>query len=327
MKAVFYDRQGPAREVLQLGELETPKPGAGEVLVRVKASGVNPSDVKLRAGLRPGGMPFPRIVPHSDGAGFIEAVGPGVEESRVGERVWIWNGQWQRPFGTAAEYILLPTAQAVPLPEGTGFEEGACFGIPALTAHYALFSDGPLEGQKILVTGGAGSVARYAIQMAKLGGAEVITTVSGPEKAAHAKSAGADHVLNYREEDVAAAVLDLTGGQGVERIVELEFGQNLDVTRKVIAPGGVVAAYGSAKEMNPVFPFADFLFKDVTLRILLVYRLRSAPRRQAIADLTRWLEEGKLSHAVAATFPLEDCAQAHELVEGAAKLGTVVVTL
>ncbi|MBB3066741.1 MULTISPECIES: NADPH:quinone reductase [Limibacillus] len=327
MKAAFYDSQGSAASVLTVAELETPKPRDGEVLVRLRASGVNPSDVKLRSGARPGGMPFPRIVPHSDGAGVIEAVGRGVDGARIGQRVWIWNGQWQRPFGTAAEYIALPAIQAVPLPDNTAFEAGACFGIPALTAQRTVFADGPVEGQTVLVTGGAGSVARYAIQMAKLGGAQVITTVSGPEKAAHARSAGADHILNYRDEDVATAVMDITNGRGVERIVELEFGANLETTAKVIAPNGVIAAYGSAANMNPTFPFADFLFKDVTLRIVLVYRLTPAARRQGIEDLTRWLLDGRLTHAVARTFTLDDCAKAHELVESAGKLGSVVVTL
>lgn len=195
MKAAFYDRNGPADDVLQVGEMPKPIPAAGEVLVRVHASGVNPSDVKSRAGLR-AKMAYPRVVPQSDGAGVIEAVGAGIDPARVGERVWIWNGQWQRPLGTAAEYIALPGLQASHLPDNTPFEAGACLGIPAMTAHRCVFADGPVAGQKILVTGGAGAVGHYAVQLARWGGAQVIATASGPEKAAHAKAAGADRVVN-----------------------------------------------------------------------------------------------------------------------------------
>lgn len=321
MRAAFYTRQGPAREVLEVGELPDPKPGPGEVLVRVHASGCNPSDVKLRAGSRP--MGFELIVPHSDGAGVIEAVGAGVDEARIGERVWLWNGQWQRPLGTAAELIALPAAQAVTLPEHVGFEEGACLGIPAMTACRCVFADGSVEGQKVLVSGGAGSVARYAIQMARLGGAEVVTTVSSEEKAAHARAAGAHHVVNYRDPDAAQQILDLTGG--VHRAIELEFGENADLLAEVMRPNGVIAAYGSAKAPRPEIPFLAMMFKDLTLRMVLVYILTPEARADTLARLGAMLEGGALTHAVAARFPLEQIAEAHELVESGAKLGTVVV--
>src|SRR5262249_2809851 len=226
MKAAWYEKTGNAREGLRVGELPDPEPGPGEVLVRVHFSGVNPSDVKSRAGLR-GGMAFPRVIPHSDGAGVIEAAGRAVDPGHVGERAWLWNGQWSRAYGTAAERIALPAAQAVPLPAEVGFTAGACLGIPALTAHRSVFADGPVAGQTVLVTGGAGTVGHYAIELAKFGHANVIATVSGPEKARAARTAGADHVLDYRREDVAARVLEITGGAGVDRIVEVEFGGNL----------------------------------------------------------------------------------------------------
>lgn len=324
MKAIVYDRFGPAAEVLRLADLPTPAPGPGEVLVRLHASGVNPSDVKLRAGARPGAtMAYPEITPHSDGAGVIEAVGDGVDPARAGQRVWIWNGQWRRQYGTGAEYIALPADQAVALPEGTGFAEGACFGIPAMTAWTALYFDGPIAGQTVLVTGGAGTVGRYAIQMARLGGAEVITTVSGTAKAAHAGPA--DHVINYREEDTAARVLDITGGRGVDRIVEVEFGGNLDATVQMIAEGGTIAAYASAAEMMPALPFYPLMFKHVRLHMLLVYLLDPATRRRGEAQLTEWLAAGQLSHAVAETHPLAETAAAHRAVEAGGKLGSVVV--
>ena len=326
MKAVWYEGFGPAAEVLQVGEMPAPEPAPGEVLVRVRASGVNPSDVKLRAGARPGAtMAFPRIVPHSDGAGVIEAVGDGVDGGRVGERVWIWNGQWRRAHGTAAEYVALPAEQAVRLPEGTRFAEGACLGIPALTAWYGVLGDGPVEGRTVLVTGGAGSVGRYAVQIARLAGATVITTVSSAEKGSHAGAA--DHVLNYREEQVAPRVMELTGGRGVDRIVEVDFGANQSVSQAVIAEGGTIAAYASASEMQPTLAFYPLMFRNVTLRMMLVYLLDAERRRRAEADLARWLEAGALSHAVAATFPLDRTADAHAMVEAGRKLGTVVVEM
>ncbi|WP_347312414.1 NADPH:quinone reductase [Defluviimonas sp. SAOS-178_SWC] len=325
MKAVWYEGFGPADDVLTFGDLPDPTPGPGEVLVRLRASGVNPSDVKLRAGARAGAvMAWPRIVPHSDGAGVIEAVGAGVDAARVGERVWIWNGQWQRPFGTAAELIALPSAQAVRLPDGTSFAEAACLGIPAMTAWYALFADGPIAGKTVLVTGGAGTVGRYACQMARLGGARVITTVSSPEKTAHST---AEDWINYRETDVAAAVMDLTGGAGVDRIVEVDFAANQQASLAILKPGGVVASYASASKMKPELEFYGFMFRNVTLRMLIVYQLDPETHRRGEAQLTEWLEAGALSHAVVPGGTLADCASAHRIVEAGEKLGTVVLDL
>ena len=323
MKAAFYTAQGPAADVLQIGEQPTPTPQAGEVLVRVAASGANPSDVKSRAGSRP--MAVPLIIPHSDGAGIIEAVGAGVDTARIGQRVWIWNGQWQRPFGTCAEYIALPSEQAVDLDDGTSFDAAACLGIPALTAFRCVFADGPVEGDKVLVSGGAGTVARYAIQMAKLGGAEVITTVSSEEKAAYAREAGADHVVNYRDENAAEQILDLTGG--VHRAVELEFGVNANLLAEVMRPNGTIAAYGSAANPTPQIPFMPMMFKDLTLRMVLVYVLTPEARRFAVDGVSQLLATGRMTHSVAATYALAHVAQAHELVESADKMGSVVITI
>ena len=301
----------------------SPDPGPGEVLVRLRASGVNPSDVKRRSGAHPGAtMQFPRVTPHSDGAGVIEAVGEGIDPARIGQRVWIWNGQWQRAQGTAAELIALPADQAVTLPETTSFAEGACIGIPALTAWFALFADGPVTGKTVLVTGGAGAVGRYACQMAKLAGARAITTVSSPEKAAHST---AQDWVNYRETDVTKAVMDLTDGSGVDRIVEVDFGANQEASLALLKPGGVIAAYASAARMQPSLEFYRFMFKNVTLRMLIVYLLDPVTRRQGEAQLTEWLAAGALSHAVVPGGPLAKTAAAHALVESGDKLGTVVV--
>jgi NADPH2:quinone reductase len=326
MKAAWYERNGAAREVLQVGALPDPVPGPGEVLVRVHLSGVNPSDVKSRAGAR-GGMAFPRIVPHSDGAGVIEAVGSGVDKARVGERVWLWNGQWQRPFGTAAERIALPSNQAVRLPGGVDFEAGACLGIPAMTAEACLFSDGPLQGKTVLVTGGAGAVGHYAIQLATWAGARVIATAGRPETVATCRNSGADLVIDYKRESVAERVREATGGAGVDRIVEVEFGGNLETSLSVIKENGVIAAYASMAAPAPSLPFYPLMFKAVTLRLVLVYILTPEARRRSIANLTAALEAGALTHPIAGRFPLDETARAHEAVEAGNKLGQVLVSI
>ncbi|MCC7271453.1 MAG: NADPH:quinone reductase [Alphaproteobacteria bacterium] len=325
MRAAFYEQNGAARAVLRLGEIATPEPGPGEVRVRLATSGVNPSDVKSRAGINRK-MAFPRVVPHSDGAGTIERVGVGVPDSRLGERVWIWNGQWKRPLGTAAEYIVLPAAQAVPLPVSVGFDGGACLGIPALTAWQAVMGDGSVAGKAVLVAGGAGAVGHYAVQIAKAGGARVLATVSGPEKAAHAVAAGADHAINYRSEDVGARVRELTGGRGVDRVVEMDITANARLLPGVLAPRGTVAVYGIGGPEAPL-PAPFCLFAAVTVKFFLVYDLSDAERTAAIAGIDRLMAEGRLAHAVAAVLPLDRIAEAHEMVEQGRAMGNVVLTI
>ncbi|MEZ5913132.1 MAG: NADPH:quinone reductase [Paracoccaceae bacterium] len=324
MRAAAYSRTGPAAEVLELLDLPRPEPGPGEVLVRVAVSGVNPSDAKTRAGAR-GALAFARVIPHSDGAGRIVATGDGVDPARVGERVWLWNAAWGRAFGTCADYVALPEAQAVPLPDAAGYDDGACLGIPAQTAHRCLFAEGPVAGLDVLVTGGAGSVGAYAIQMAKLAGARVITTVSSAEKAAHARAMGADCVIDYRAGDAAAAILDATGGQGVDRIVEVEFGGNLPQTRAVLKENGAIAAYGSMAVPEPVLPFYPMMFAGQSLRMVLVYTLPAAARRAAIADIGGWLATGALGHPVAARYAIADVAAAQDAVLAPGRIGAVLV--
>ena len=326
MRAAWYERKGPAREVLQVGEMPTPEPGPAEVRVRVHVSGVNPSDTKNRGGWRGNvAMPFPRVIPHQDGAGVIDQVGEGVPAARVGERVWLYEAQLGRAFGTAAEYVALPSANAVPLPENTTFAEGACLGVPALTAHYAVFADGLVTGQTVLVTGGAGAVGSYAVQLAKWGGATVIATVSSPEKAAVARELGADHVVNYRAEDVAERVRALAGGRGVDRVVEVSLGANLPAAVALLRPGGVIAAYSSDADSEPRVPFSALLRKNAVIRFVYVYEMGRAAHEAAIADVTRCLQAGTLRHLVDRHVPLADIAAAHEAVEGGAAIGNVVV--
>ena len=325
MKAIWYEANGAARDVLTYGEMPTPEPGAGEVLVRLHASGVNPSDWKTRGGSRP--MTAARIIPHSDGAGVISAVGSGVDSSRIGTRVWVWNGQWKRPFGTAAEFIALPSAQAMPLPDSVSFEAGACFGIPVLTALRALLTDGGVAGQSVLVAGGAGSVSHYAIQFAKrLGARQVITTVSSTAKAAHASAAGADACIDYKREDVAARVKELTSGRGVDRVVEVDLGGNIALLRDVLAQDGICAAYGSNTALVTI-PFSPMLVSGAAIRFFIVYELSAAARAECEAVLARFLAEGGVQHTVAATMPLAGCVAAHELVEAGTAMGNVVLTM
>lgn len=323
MKAVWYEELGPAGEVLRCGELETPDPGPGEVRVKLFASGVNPADVKRR-GLGTYGMEHPRIIPNSDGAGTIDACGDGVSGLEPGQRVWLFNGQRQgRAFGTAAEYITLDAWLVAPLPDALGFDAGACLGIPCMTAHRNVFADGPVNGKTVLVTGGAGAVGHYAVQWAHWGGASVIATVSSDEKAAHARAAGADHVVNYRDADAARQILELTDGTGADRIVEVDLAANIGLSSRVVRPGGTIAVYSSTGDPEGVF--MRMALKNAVLRFMV---LHSVPRKAidaARADIETWLAEGNGIHNIARTFPLEKCADAHAFVESGAKLGTVIV--
>ena len=328
MRAAWYERLGPAAEVLQVGDCEAPQPGPGEVLVRIAASGVNPSDWKKRSGWQYGPMTAPRVIPHNDGAGVIEAVGDGVSAQRVGERVWLFGAQaGGRAGGTAAELCAVPADQAVRLPTGMSFEAGACLGVPACTAHFAVFADGRITGQTILIPGAAGAVGHYAVQFAKWSGATVIATVSSREKAEHARAGGADHVIDYRREDVVGRVKEMTDGQGVDRIVEVDFGANLAADAELIKPNGVIASYSSTRIPEPVLPYYPLAFKGVTLRLVQGYLIPPQHRRQAIEDIAAMSVEGSLQHAVARRYPLSQIAAAHEASERGEVIGNIVVTI
>lgn len=325
MRAIWYDTQGEADDVLTLGEVEAPEPGSGEVCVWMHASGVNPSDVKTRSGRR-GPMAVKRQIPHSDGAGVIKKVGEGVDPARIGERVWVHNGAFRREGGTCAEVCVVPAEWAHPLPDTVSFERGACLGIPAMTAHRALFCDGPVKGKTVLITGGAGAVGEMAIQLAKwAGAAKVIATVSGPEKAEIALAAGADEIINYRQQDVAEAVRAATGGQGVDHIVEVEFGANLAASAKALKPHGTIASYASEGERTPALPFYELMVLNARIQTVFVYQLTEAQRAAAVHDINAALEAGALKPRVAGVYDLEDTAAAHAAVEANDMIGTVVV--
>jgi NADPH2:quinone reductase len=323
MRAAFYEKNGAAAAVLTLGEVDTPRPGPGEVRVKLATSGVNPSDVKARAGTTRK-IAFPRVIPHSDGAGEIDMIGDGVDKLRIGDRVWTWNGQWKRAFGTCAEYIVLPQAQAVRLPEHIGFEAGACLGIPAMTAAHAVAVAGATAGMTLLIAGGAGAVAHYAIQFGKARGASVITTVSSDEKARIARHAGADYTINYQHEDVGARVMEIVGEDGVDAVIELDFAANAKLLPDVLRPRGTVVVYGTGAPYAEVASFF-FLVNAIRLRFIFVYELTPEERAAALSEITRLLEQNRLIHNVALTLPLDDIVAAHEAVERGKAMGNVVV--
>ncbi|AOF92260.1 MULTISPECIES: NADPH:quinone reductase [Rhizobiaceae] len=328
MRAAFYEKQGAAREVLVVGDLPYPQPGAGEVRVRVIASGINPSDIKTRTGFGGKAMPFPRIVPHQDGAGVIDAVGAGIRETRIGERVWIYMAQWGRAFGTAAEYVVVPSVQAVTLADNVSFEIGASLGVPAMTAHRCLFADGDLRGKRVLVQGGAGAVGNAAILLAKWAGAWVAATVSREEQAEVARVAGADRVINRRQEDVPQAIRSATGGRGVDRIVDVDISANIEVALACLARDGVVSAYSTeSPEAKLTIPFFPALLGGFSFRFVYVYTMPEAAMRQATEEISACAASGAYVPQIAKTYALDAVADAHEFQESGKAVGKMLVRL
>jgi NADPH:quinone reductase len=322
MRAVQYPTSGPHAAALTSVEPDRPDPGAGEVLVQVHVSGVNPTDWKSRlyGGFDTG---HELVVPHHDGAGEIVAVGERVDPARVGERVWLYLAQWRRPQGTAAQWIALPSEQAVRLPARVSLDLGAGLGIPALTAHRCLFADGPVAGRSVLVQGGAGGVGHAAIELARFAGARVAATVSSEEKAKLADLAGADLVVNYRSEDVVEAVRTWAP-DGVDRVIEVAVGTNIDTDAEVIVDGGVISSFGAPDK--PIDPPRGLMARNCELKFVLVYTMPDAAKRDAVADITAALEQGALSALPAYRFPLEETGAAHDAVRDGA-VGKVLVDL
>ncbi|MDH5422417.1 MAG: NADPH:quinone reductase [Acidimicrobiia bacterium] len=320
MRAAFYRSFGDAAEVLEVGELDKPDPADGEVLVRIVVSAVNPTDWKARRGSRP--MTFPFVIPNQDGSGVIEAVGPGVDEARVGQNVWVYFAASGRQYGTAAEYTVVPSDRAVPLPDGASMDLGASMGVPALTAHRALFWDGPVDGQTILVSGGAGAVGHYAIELAKDGGARVITTVSTAEKATLAAAAGADVVVNYRDSNAADQILDAAPG-GVNRIVEVALGENMELDSAVLAPHGTIVTYAKTAH-DPEVNVIKHMMGNHTLRFMMLYDAGTEAIAAGVAAITDCLERRVLTELPAHRFELSRIVAAHEACE-ARVVGKVLI--
>ena len=322
MRAAMYDRYGPAGDVLRVEEIEQPEPGPGEVRVRLQLSGVNPTDWKSRAGSTP--RPIDGFqIPHHDGAGVIDKVGEGVDPGRAGQRVWLWLAAAGRRWGTAAEWTIVPERQAVRMPDGISAELGASLGVPAMTAHRCLFADGPLDGQTVLVAGGAGAVGHFAIELAKHAGARVITTVSGPRKAELAAKAGADHVVSYTDADAADQIRAL--GPPVDRVIELALGANLALDLAVTRPHASIVTY-AAEPADPALPVRACMTANLTLRFVLLYGVPPAALGQAASDITGALADGALTELPVTRFGLADVAAAHRAVE-AGTPGKVVIEL
>ncbi len=325
MRSVWYDRQGAAADVLELGELPDPVPGPGEALVRLEASGVNPSDCRTLAGVQ-GPMQYPRVVPNSDGAGIVEALGPGTPASWLGKRVWLYNGQRNgRAFGTAAELIALSVDLLSELPDHIPFAAGATLGIPAMTAHRCVFVAGPVQSRTLLVTGGAGAVGHYAVQLASWAGATVIATVSSDDKAARARAGGAAHIIDYKRGDVAAEVRRLTSGAGADHVVEVDFSFNLEASLGAVRDNGSIAVYASGADRTPRVPVPDLMRRNLSLHAVYLPGVPHDARRRAQSDITQWIASGERLLTVAGRYPLAETAASHQAVERGGKIGTVVV--
>jgi NADPH2:quinone reductase len=322
VKAALFERHGPAAGVLQVTDVETPEPGPGEVRVRMRLSGINPTDWKSRSGATP--RPIDDFqIPHHDGAGVIDAVGAGVDASRVGQRVWTWLAAAGRRWGTAAQWSVLPSRQAVPLPDGASDELGACLGVPAITAHRCLVADGSVAGKNVLVAGGAGAVGHFAIELAKFFSARVATTVSGPQKAKLARQAGADLVVNYRDPDAADELRAFA--PTMDRIVELALGANLELDLAVSGPSTHIVDY-AAEPSDPVLPVRRLMNANLTLRFVLLYGIPAEAADRAVTDISAALAAGALTELPVTTFPLDEIVAAHEAVE-AGHVGKVVVEI
>ena len=327
MKAGWFEKFGAAEDVIKLGEQPKPTVGVGQVLVKLATSGVNPSDVKKRAGAFPHLLDNGLVIPHSDGAGIVEAVGKGVSDSRLGQRVWVYQAQYGRLLGTAAEYISLDANRAVALPDNTDFTVGACLGIPAMTAHRCVHADGDVRGKTLLVTGGAGRVGYYAIQWARMAGATVIATASNAVDKAMCLELGASQVVNHRQANWAQQVLQATEGKKVDRVIDVEFGANLPEVLKCIATNGVIATYSSTQVQQPSIPFLDMMYMDLTLRMIIVYAMPETAKAQAIKDITDALEAETLQHRIAHIVSLDSLSQGHELIEQGGFGGCVVISM
>jgi len=325
MLAAFYTKFGSAKDVLQVEDTPTPEPLRGQVRVKLLSSGVNPSDYKMRMGSRPLTGAFQ--IPGSDGAGIIDAVGEGVSVGRIGQRVWVFNAAFHRPYGTSAQFTIVEDWMAQELLDDLTYAQGACLGIPVMTAYRCLFSDGPIKDKTVYIVGGGGVVANYAIQLAKWGGAKVITSISSDEKAGYAKKAGADHIVNYRQQNVVEEILRITNQLGVDRIVEVDFGANLATNSQILKAGGISVMYAYIGQPELPIPIMSLMVKNITLKFTLVYSIQVEERVEVLAGIKRWLDETSVIFNIARQFELKDIVLAHELVESGNKVGHVVLTI
>jgi len=327
LKVIGYEEFGPATEVLQVRDIELQKPKSREARVKLRYSGVNPSDAKARAGNRPGVFrpEYSLVIPHSDGSGVIEDVGSKLDKSLIGKRVWVRNGQWKRPFGTAAEYITIALENLIEMPSEMSFKDGATMGIPGLTAAYGIFGSGEVLGKTLLISGGMGAVGHLAVQLAKWGGAKVIATGS-KSSCETILDLGADYFFEYSSDKLVSQIKEVAP-EGIDRVVEVEFGINLTWLHEVLKPSGTLAVYGSAKEMNPIIPFGLYLFKAIKIDIFLIYILPPKEREIAINYLHLAYRQKALVPRIDSIYRLEDCDQAQERTLTKGRKGAVLLKI
>ena len=323
MRAAWYERQGPAREVLTVGEMPDPSPGPGEVRIRIAASGINPGDIKKRQDAFGYGMPYPRVIPHSDGAGRVDKVGDGIPSDWLGRSVWCYAAQSYRPFGTAAEFTVVPLTQVAPLSDNVTFEQGACLGIPGITAHRAVFVAGPVSERTVLVQGAGGSVGLCAVQLARRGGAHVIGTVRSSSEEETARNAGAHEVLRT-DQEFRARVKGIAPN-GIDHIVEVAFGANIEIDLELLKMGGSIATYAT-DIVAPKIPFWQMVFKNIRIFFLGSDDFPMDAKISATRDLNAALEAGWPGFKIGERIPLSEIARAHELAEHPVHPGRIVVT-
>lgn len=324
MRAAWYEQQGPAREVLRISEVPDPTPGPGELRIRIVASGINQGDIKKRQDAFGYGMPYRRVIPHSDGAGHVDLVGAGVAPDWIGRRVWCYDAQSYRPFGTAAQYTVVPVEQAVPLPDGVSFEQGACLGIPGITAHRCVHAAGPVEGRTVLVQGGGGAVGLCAVQLARRAGASVIATVRSSADTSTATKAGAHHVVHLGPDSVER--IRAIAPEGVHHIVEVALGTNIGIDLELLSVHGSVATYATDIATPPI-PFWPLLFRNIRIEFLGSDDFRRADKVEAARAINDALVAGWEGFEIAERLPLEEIATAHERLETPAFRGRIVVLL
>ncbi len=325
MKAIWYEKQGDASDVLVFGEIDKPVPQNGEVLVKVSFSGLNPSDTKRRSGFRGQKHAFPKIIPHSDGSGVIESVGRNVDKNRVGERVWLYSAQWQRPFGTAANFVCVPSTLAIPLADTTSLEVGATIGIPALTGYAGMFKYSKLNGSTILITGGGGCVGNCAIQMAKYAGAHVISSVSGQEKMTAALNAGADHVLRYDNTHFVEDIMDITTDRKLDLIFDVAFGHNIETNLNLIKEHGIISTYASDNKSIAEIPFQKFLQMNLSICSVFMYLLEDKMMHDALQFLNNWQNDIGIKPFIAKQYHLSETILAHQDLESGNIIGNIII--
>jgi NADPH2:quinone reductase len=327
MKAAWYEKTGAAREVLRIGAVDDPAAGPGEVVIRVHVHGVNPTDCKRRSGQR-GKLAYPRVIPGYDAAGVIESVGAGVDPGRIGQRVWAWecaHGKWD---GAAAGQVRVPASRAMPLPDSASFDDGASLGVPAITACHALLLGGSLQGEAVIVTGAAGAVCNYAVQLAKRMGATVIGVVRGEDdRGEDARRAGADHIVNTDRQSLKEIALDLTGGEGVRTMIDVDLGAHLEFSWRIVAQNGTIASFGSASNPKPALDWPKFMYRNIRLCGVAIFEVPEAAKQRAASFVQESLEAGALWHRCDSRFPIEEIAAAHERQETGRPRGKVLVDL